>query len=113
MSLYIFGMTEKHTPMDDVKFTQQLVNLADRVNKKRREEIMHIYSGNTAFTDYIRHSKLNKIFNKGNKSKTMRKIASMPIEVDHFFMKVYGKDYYKEKDFFTKYAPEWLVIDDL
>jgi hypothetical protein len=85
--------------------------VADRINAKRRRELIEIYSGNTVFKDYVQDARKYKTFVEGNKSKSMRKIASMPMEVDAFFSRVYGNDYYKEKDFFTKHAPEWSVID--
>lgn len=96
--------------MPDINFTNEVVKLADRVNKKRRQELIDIYDSTSVFKalNYVRSQ---QVYDKGNKSKTMRKVASMPIEVDMFFTKIYGEDYYKDKDFFRKYAPEWTTID--
>lgn len=96
--------------MPDINFTEQVVKLADRINKKRRQELINIYDSTSVFKalEYIREQ---KVYEKGNKSRSMRKIASLPIDVDLFFQKIYGEDYYKEKDFFTRIAPEWAVID--
>lgn len=96
--------------MPEINFNAQVIKLADRINKKRRQELINIYDSTSVFKalEYIRSQ---QIYDKGNKSKTMRKIASMPIEVDQFFEKIYGKDYYKDKDFFTNIAPEWTTID--
>jgi len=96
--------------MPVINFQEQVVKLADRVNKKRRQELINIYDSTSVFKalQYVREQ---QIYDRGNKSKTMRKIASMPIEVDAFFSKIYGEDYFKEKDFFRRIAPEWTVID--
>jgi len=88
-------------------------SLADKVNKKRQQEIFDIYSKNTIFDAYVQKAKAYGTFEKGNKSKSMRKIATFPVELDAFFTKVYGENYYKDPDFFTKVHPEWLVIDKL
>jgi len=37
------------------------------------------------------------------------KIATIPIEVDEWFTKMYGPDYFKDKDFFEHYK-EWKVV---
>lgn len=72
---------------------------------------MKIYSQDSLIWKTIRDVKAHNIYTKGNKSKSMRKIASLPEEVDVWFTHLYGADYYKDKDFFTKIAPEWSVID--
>lgn len=87
--------------------------IADAINRKRRQEIFEIYNQKTVFSEYIRQARESGQFQKGNKSKSMRKVASLPMEVDQFFSKVYGKDYYKDTNFFNKHHPEWLVIDPL
>lgn len=87
--------------------------LAGEVNKKRQQEIFDIYSHTNIFDEYIRQARQFGTFNKGNKSKSMRKIASFPVEVDAFFIKVYGADYYKDPHFFTRVHPEWRVVDKL
>ncbi len=98
--------------MPDINLQEEIRKLADKVNKKRRQELITIYDSTSTFKalDYIRSQ---QIYDKGNKTKTMRKIASLPIDVDRFFAKIYGEDYFKEKDFFTRIAPEWTVIDPL
>jgi hypothetical protein len=90
--------------------TSSIATIAETINKKRRAELFKIYdtAGHFKALEYIRSQ---HVFDKGNKSKSMRKLASYPIYVDEFFTKVYGKDYYKDPDFFVKYAPEWLVVD--
>lgn len=93
--------------------SDHLVKLADSVNRKRQLEIFQIYSKNNDFDKYIAEAKAKGTFEKGNKSKSMRKIASFPVEVDAFFTKVYGEDYYKDPEFFTKLHLEWSVIDKL
>ena len=41
-----------------------------------------------------------------------QKVATIPIEVDQWFVKMYGEDYYKDPDFFIKRHPEWRVTKD-
>ena len=88
-----------------------IVKIADSINQARRDELIQVYSQNSDFNKYIAQVKAEKLFQKGNKSKSMRKIASMPRVVDEFFTKLYGPEYFKDPDFFTKTAPEWAVID--
>lgn len=85
-------------------------NVADSINKKRRQELIDIYNNSDIFKELNRIKASNE-FTKGSKSKVWRKVATIPVEVDLFFQKIYGEEYYKEKDFFTKFHPEWLVVD--
>lgn len=85
--------------------------VAERVNQKRRSEILNIYSSTDIFKQ-LKQLKDQETFRHGSKSKTWRKVASFPIEIDQFFTKVYGPDYYKDKNFFTRFAPEWLVVHE-
>lgn len=96
--------------MENKKIQESIVKIADAINNKRREELFQVYDSTDLFRE-IKRIKDQGIYKHGNKSKTMRKIATIPQEVDIFFTKIYGENYYKEKDFFTKYHPEWIVID--
>lgn len=87
--------------------------LADNVNAKRQQEIYQIYAGKNEFDEYIGKAREFGTFEKGNKSRSMRKIASFPVEVDLFFIKVYGENYYKDPNFFQKTHPEWRVVNHL
>lgn len=90
-------------------FDKTIGKIADRINKKRREELMSFYSDNNEFSEYIKDARNFETFKKGNKSGSMKKVASMPQVVDQFFTKVYGENYYKDPNFFIKHAPEWGV----
>lgn len=92
----------------DEKTKQTIGKIADRINHTRREELLTLYKGRSDVWDYIKRLKTanDRVGRKG-----YRKVASMPLEVDRFFSKVYGKDYYKDPDFFTKHAPEWAVFE--
>lgn len=86
-----------------------LIKIADNINKKRREELFNFFtSWDNPVKQYILRLKKSGVYKKGSKSKVWKKVASMPYEVDQFFTRVYGKDYYKEKDFFDRF-PEWKV----
>jgi len=97
-------------PKDQSGFDSAVRKLADQINAKRQKEILQIYSGKNEFDEYIGYAREHKVFEKGNKSKSMRKIATFPVEVDQFFTKVYGSSYYKDPNFFTKHHPEWRVV---
>lgn len=97
--------------MKIVTTNDAIVAIAEKVNKTRRAEALSsLISGAGLWEEFARY-KMENTFTKGNKSKTMRKIAALPVEVDLFFSKVYGEDYYKDKSFFKNHYPEWLVID--
>jgi len=91
-------------------FDQAIVKIADAINRKRRSEAFEIYNNKESFRSAMEDRRSNAYVH-GSKDKSMRKIASYPVEVDAFFERMYGKDYWKEKDFFSKYHKEWLVID--
>jgi hypothetical protein len=88
--------------------TQTVVDIADDINKKRRKEIIETFE-NRKILSYLHTLREQGTYIKGNKSKTMRLIAHIPIEVDIFFERIYGKEYYKDDKFFKEY-PEWLTI---
>lgn len=94
----------------DVKIT---VKIADKINAKRRAELFQMMDKQNPMFKYLDELRRNRVFKEGSRDKVYRKIASMPLEVDLFFSRIYGADYYKDKDFFTKSHPEWAVIGKL
>lgn len=91
--------------------TESLIKVADIVNAKRRKEVLKIYRNSYVF-DQIKNLRKSEVFDKGKeKGAKLKKIATVPVEVDAFFQKLYGVDYYKDPDFFTKAHPEWRVVD--
>lgn len=86
-----------------------LVKVADDVNQQRKNELMKLFFQTTAWTNWIAQQRA--LGQQKSKSKVWRKVASYPVEVDQFFSKIYGKNYYKDPEFFNKYAPEWRVYD--
>jgi hypothetical protein len=97
--------------MEDSKQRNALVKIADDINLKRKNELLHFSSSNSEIRKYIQSLKNSHAYEKGSKSKVWRKVASMPDVVDKFFSDTYGKDYYKDKEFFTKHHPEWAVFN--
>lgn len=91
---------------------EALIKVADQVNQKRRQEIIDIYN-NKDIQAYFAKMRATDEFTKGSKSKVWRKVATVPVEIDIMFQKLYGDEYYKEKDFFEKHHREWLVVDPL
>ena len=90
-------------------FKEAIGKIADDINYESRNKLLTYFNKQTVFSDYIKQAKASGIFEKSNKSKTMKKIATFPVEVDNFFTKIYGADYYKDPKFFDKVAPEWRV----
>lgn len=97
--------------MDDQ--TATTIKIADRINAKRRAELFQAMDKSNPVFKHLDQLRRQRVFKDGSKDKVYRKIASMPIEVDLFFSRVYGNDYYKDKDFFTKRHAEWAVIGKL
>lgn len=93
-------------------FDKAIRTISENINKKRRQEVFNIYQSADMFK-VIKDAKNYGTYERGNKSKSMRKIAWIPIEVDRFFCKVYGDDYWKDKNFFTSQHPEWRVVNNL
>lgn len=91
---------------------EALGKVADAINEKRRREIFQIYE-NTSVFKRLHELRQDGVFKNGAKSNNMRKVATIPFEVDLFFSKVYGDDYYKDPDFFTKRFTEWNVNGDV
>lgn len=96
----------------DNQLREAIGKVADRINQKRRAELLTIYDGKHALWEYVARARSLDTFKHGSRDKSMRKIASMPVEVDEFFTKLYGPDYYKERDFFDRFASEWKVVAD-
>lgn len=91
-------------------YNEAIRKIAENINKRRRAEIFKFFFENTDFSKYIQEVKKSGINKKRQGKAHWRKIASMPTEVDEFFQKIYGKNYYKDKDFFIKHAPEWMTL---
>jgi len=94
----------------ELDLTKATKKVADSVNAKRRSEVFNLYQNKPVF-DYLSQLRRDGVYNKGNKSKSMKLLASIPIELDIFFSRVYGEDYFKDPDFFTKRYSEWNVND--
>lgn len=94
----------------DEIFDKAINKVVERINNKRRQELIQIYSNDKVW-EYVRQIKNMGLYDGGSKSKVWKKVASMPLEVDLFFTRVYGEDYYKDPDFFEKHHPEWKVSE--
>lgn len=97
--------------MKEPKARDLIVRVADTINKKRREELLTVFSSSSEFQKYLNELKNSDAYRRPSKSGVWRKVASMPVIVDRFFSDLYGKDYYKDPNFFKKYAPEWMVFN--
>lgn len=110
-------MRELHTIMLNFEITDERLNkqvvqkkLLNKFLDDRLSELLSVYQDPTFLQQNYEERKLG-IHDRGNKSKVWRKVASMPIEIDAFFTRIYGDDYYKDKSFFKKF-PEWLVVEE-
>jgi hypothetical protein len=83
----------------------------ERVNNDRRKELFDALNGSELLREQLHYDRVHDTYKHGSKDKTWRKIATIPAEVDAFFCRMYGENYFKDKNFFQKYAPEWLVVD--
>lgn len=81
----------------------------DAINKKREREFVEANDPNGIIQKYIQDQKKNAGYKRTGKAGWI-KIASIPYVVDQWFIKNYGEDYFKDKDFFERF-PEWKVID--
>lgn len=85
----------------------------ERVNNDRRKELFDALNGSEILREQLHYDRVHDTYKYGSRDKTWRKIATIPAEVDAFFCRLYGPDYYKDKDFFTKKYTEWNTIDPL
>ena len=92
-------------------FDEAIQKIASNINKKRADEILTFVHKKTWFSEYMKKVR-NAGGSKPSKSKVWKKIAEMPMEVDHFFVRLYGPDYFKDKDFFKRF-PEWTTTKDI
>lgn len=97
--------------MEELQVQNTIGKIADKINAKRRAELLSLMDFDNPVFKYLADLRMKQTFKDGSKDKTYRKIASLPYEVDIFFSRVYGSDYYKDPDFFTKKYQEWAVID--
>lgn len=96
--------------MSDNIFAKSIRRIADQINEKRRREINNIYDSGEMLR-YLHELRQSEEYRRGSKSKTYKKTASMPAEIDRYFAKLYGEHYYKDESFFTKHYTEWAVVD--
>ncbi len=84
--------------------------VADGINARRRQELIQTFKNKDGFISALQEIK--KYADGTGKGKAHWRLhAAFPQVVDDFFTAMYGKYYYKDKDFFKKHYPEWLAID--
>jgi len=86
------------------------VKIADEINFQRRQEIASIYTS-PEIVGWVNEMKKNNWDSKRHGKAGWRRIASIPVVVDNFLTKVYGENYYKNKNFLKKMCKEWLIIN--
>ncbi len=82
----------------------------EAINHKRQRAITEAYNPKGEIQTVLTEEKKNRWYQKPVGQAGWQKIASIPMEVDQWFTKMYGADYYKNPDFFTKMYPEWRVV---
>ena len=88
--------------------TERILKKAIQVNnQKQHYEMLNILNNKTGFMNELARIRAEQTYRKSGKA--TRLVASVPEEVHTFFIKVFGQDYYKDKDFFTKRFSEWSV----
>jgi len=92
-------------------FKEAIGKIADSINEQRRNELIRAFTNKDGFIDAMKELKKRPNAHRAGGKARWRLHASFPEVVDDFFTAMYGKDYYKEPDFFTKHFPEWLAYD--
>lgn len=96
--------------MDSIE-DRALKKIVNSINRKRQAQIEEAYDDEGVTQSVLLEDK-KAHWDKNPAGKAgWQKIASIPMEVDRWFTKVYGADYYKDPEFFTKKHPEWRVVD--
>jgi len=88
---------------------QAVTKIVTALNRKRQAEYAQALDPQGEVKKWVEKQRQAK-FKRTGKAGWV-KIASVPLIVDQFFVKIYGDEYYKEKDFFEHY-PEWKVVED-
>lgn len=89
---------------------QAIDKLVNSINQKRDKELNAALAEESQVKRWIEDQRRNNPSKRAGEANWI-KIAHVPFVVDQWFTKMYGKDYYKDKDFFTKYYREWMVAD--
>jgi hypothetical protein len=104
-------MTRKQDVKPASNFKQAIGKIADAINETRRNELIKSFTNKDGFLEAIKKLKRRPNAAKAKGKARWRLHASMPAIVDDFFEAMYGKEYYKDRDFFKKHYPEWLAFD--
>lgn len=94
---------------DEQKAVKKVV---EAINRKRQKQIEDAYDPQGIVQTQLTEEKRTRWYQAPVGKAGWQKIATIPIEVDQWFVKMYGEDYYKDPDFFTKRHPEWRVTKD-
>lgn len=95
--------------MDDI-VQKAIDKVVDDMNKKRKATIDWMYDDKDVVQKWMREQKKDRWNSTPQGKAGWKKIATIPMEVDKIFTKMYGADYFKDKDFFEKIAPEWKIV---
>lgn len=96
--------------MDSIE-DRALKKIVDSINRRRQRQIEDAYDKG-GLTQVVLTEDKRCHWDKNPVGKAgWQKVASIPMEVDRWFTEVYGADYYKDPEFFTKKHPEWRVVD--
>lgn len=91
---------------EELKHVNKII---DSINKKRERELIESNDPNGVVKKYLQEQR-KFAGNKRTGKAGWIKIATIPYEVDQWFIKMYGENYYKDKSFFERF-PEWKVIN--
>ena len=85
--------------------------VVEAINRKRQKQIEEAYDPQGVVQAHLTEEKRSRWYQNPVGKAGWQKVATIPVEVDRWFVKMYGEDYYKDPDFFRKHAPEWMVFD--
>jgi hypothetical protein len=105
-------VTSKDKKPDDA---QVLRNIADKINAKRRAELLAIQNGHAGFLKELHEVRESEIFKHGNKDKSARLVASIPYTYWKFLENLYesqtgSKKFHEDIKFMRENCPEFLVV---
>lgn len=101
-----------YNPLMQDMVQKALDKVVSDMNKKRKATIEWMYDDKEAVQKWMNGQKKEMWNSKPKGQAGWKHIAFIPTEIDNIFTKMYGADYFKDKDFFERIAPEWKIVKD-
>jgi hypothetical protein len=97
------------------QFNQTLGVIADKINARRRAELLNTFGGRDGFVQEMQVIRDSEAYRHGNKDKSARKIASIPTTYWRFLEDLYqertgSRKFYQDITFMRENCPEFLTV---